>query len=97
MNILKKILDQPKYIRKIIFWIIVITLGILFLFAWFQGLKTRIEQAKQEKVFEQLKPPKLKEELESFPKIEMPKFPELSEEEMKQLEEELKKAEEQKE
>lgn len=93
MTFLKRIQDQPKYIRKIIFWIIIITLGIIFLFAWFQGLKARLEQAKQEKAFEQLKPPGLEEELESFPKVEMPEFPELTEEEIKQLEEMLKESE----
>jgi cell division protein FtsN len=89
MNILKKIQEQPKGVRKVIFWTIIIILGIFFLFAWVENIKVRVEQAKQERVLEKLKPPEFEENLRPIPKIEVPKFPELSEEELKKLEEEL--------
>lgn len=94
MSFLKKIQDQPKHIRKIIFWVIIIFLGIIFFFTWFYSLKGRLEEAKKREIFEQLKPPKFEEQLKTIPKIETPKLPELSEEELKKLEEELKKYEE---
>jgi len=91
MTFLKKLQEQPKTVRKIIFWVIVIILAITFLFTWLGSTKTRIETAKQEKIFDQFKPPNF----ESVPKVEVPKFPELSEEELKQLEEEFLRAIEQ--
>lgn len=92
MSFLKKIQEKPEPIRKIIFWIIVIFLGIVFLIIWIYSVKTRLEATRGQRIFEQLRPPKFEEKLE-FPKIEIPK---LSEEELKKLEEELKRAEEQK-
>ena len=46
MSFLKKIQDQPKNVRKAIFWLIVILIGIIFLFTWVQVFKTRIGQSK---------------------------------------------------
>jgi len=92
MNFLKKIQEQPEHIRKIIFWTVVIIVGVIFLFTWIYSLKIKIEEAKQQKVLEQLKPPKFEEEL-NLPQVEMPEIPELSEEELKQLEEMLKESE----
>lgn len=95
MDFLKKLQDQPKQTRKAIFWVAVIVIGIIFLFAWIQIIKTRIKSFRQEEFLEQLRPPpKYEEELKNLPKIEMPQFPELTEEEkedLKKLEEELMK------
>lgn len=87
MDILRRIQNQPEHIRKIIFWAIIIFLGLVLLFTWIQGLKTRLEEAKERRLFEELKPPKFEEELKSMPRIEIPKFEE--------IEELLKEAEEQ--
>lgn len=89
MNILARIQNQPKHIRKIIFWITIVIIGIILLLAWVQGVKTRIGGVEPRKMFEQLKPPTFGEDLENIPKIELPEFPEISEEEFKKLEEEL--------
>ena len=81
MNFLKGIQEQPKHIRKIIFWTIVVILGVFFLFTWIESVKVRIEGAKQEKIFEK--------DIEAFPKIEMPEFSIFNEEELEQPKEEL--------
>ena len=95
MSVLKKIQEQPLYVRKIIFWIIVIILAITFLFVWIYSIRIRLEEAKQKNFFDGVNFPKFQEELDSLPKIEPPPvIPELSEEELKQLEEELMKAQE---
>lgn len=103
INFLKKIQDQPKRIRKIIFWVIVIIIGIFFLFTFIYSLKARIEAIKPREIFKQYRPPSFEEDLKKIPKIEAPELPEteLSEEELKELEkaieEELKAREEAKE
>src|SRR4030042_3409405 len=96
-DLLKKIQNQPKHIKKIIFWVTVIIVGTLFLFTFIYSLKARIEAIRPEKIFEQYKPPTFEEDLNKIPKIEVPEFPEteISEEEFKELlekqtEEELK-------
>ena len=91
ISFLKKIQDQPKSTRKIIFWIIVIIIGTIFLFTFIYSLKIRIETINPRKIFEQYKPPTFEEDLKKIPKIEIPEFPEieLSEEALKELEEAL--------
>ncbi|HDZ54759.1 MAG TPA: hypothetical protein ENI19_00745 [Candidatus Nealsonbacteria bacterium] len=89
MNILARIQNQPKHIRKIIFWVTIVIIGIILLLTWIQGVKTRIKEVEPRKMFEQLKPSTFGEDLENIPKIELPEFPEISEEEFKKLEEEL--------
>ena len=86
MGILKKIQDKPKGVRKAIFWVIVILIGIIFFFAWVQAFKTRIGQSKLQKPFGESNAPSLDETLKNFPSIEMPKFPDISEDEWKELE-----------
>lgn len=91
MDILKKIQNQPEGVRKIILWTVIILLGLLFLITWIQGLKQRVEQSKEEGgVWKGLNLP----EFENPPTIEMPEFPELTEEELKALEEEFQVLEE---
>jgi len=89
MDILKKIQNLPEQTRKIILWVIVILFGFVFTLAWVQGLKQRLEKAKEERVWEEFQPPQFEEQLKGLPKIEIPEFPELTEEELKELEEEL--------
>jgi len=78
MSFLKKIQEQPRHIRKIIFWVIVVFLGIIFFIIWFYSTKERLEEAKEKKLFEQLKLPKIEEQLKTIPKVETPNSPELS-------------------
>lgn len=90
MNFLKKIQNQPEGTRKIFLWIIIIILGFAFLFVWVQGLRQRLKGAQGQSVWEELRPPQFEEKVKNLPKIEIPGFPEISEEELKALEEELK-------
>ena len=78
-----------------ILWTIVIVFGFAFFLAWVQGLKQRLREARGERFFEQLRPPRFEEQLRSLPQIEIPEFPEISEEELKKLEEEIMKEAEQ--
>ena len=87
MSFLKKIQDQPKNVRKAIFWIAVIIIGAIFLFSFAQSFKMRIESMKQKNIFEDWNVPELNEEVENMPKIETPKMPEFTEEELKALNE----------
>ena len=90
MSILKKIQEQPVYIRKIIFWVIVSLLTIAFLFFLIESIKVRVGQAGQKNFFNESNFPEFEEDLNNLPKIgPPPEIPELSEEEQKQLEEEL--------
>jgi len=91
MSFLEKIQNQPKNIRKIIFWTIIVSLGITFLILWVYGIKTKLEEMKGKNLFEDLTPQNSNEKLESWPKVETPKTPEITDEEWKKLEEELNK------
>ena len=87
MGILKKIQDKPKNVRKVIFWIAVIIIGSIFLFSFAQIFKMRIENMKQKNIFEDWNLPELNEGVENMPKIETPKMPEFTEEELNALNE----------
>jgi len=87
VNFLERIQNLPEEKRKIIFWLIVIIIGISVLAWWAKNLETRIKSFKSEKIKEELQLPKLEEELKSLPKFEVS---EISEEELKKLEEILK-------
>ena len=89
MDILKKIQNLPEQNRKVILWAIVILLGFVFALAWVQGLNERLGKAKEERVWEEFQPPRFEEQLKGLPQIGIPEFPELTEEELKELEEEL--------
>ena len=91
MNIIRKTQGLPKETRKIILWVVIIVLGFIFLFAWIQGLKQRLEIMREQRTFEQLKPPQFEEQMRNLPKVQIPEFPEITEEQLKQLEEELMK------
>ncbi|MCH8741407.1 hypothetical protein IH779_00715 [Patescibacteria group bacterium] len=94
MSFLKKIQNQPEGTRKIFLWIIIIILGFTFLFVWVQSLRQRLKGTQEQSVWKELRPPQFEEKIKNLPKIEVPEFPEISEEELKALEEELKILEE---
>jgi hypothetical protein len=77
----------PEEKRKIIFWLIVVIVGIFLLIWWVKNLQTHLKGFEPEKIKEELQLPKLEEELKNLPKFEAP---EISEEELKKLEEILK-------
>jgi len=94
MSFLKKIQDQPKNVRKAIFWVTITIVGAIFLFAWVQVFKARVEQAREKNLLDQYKLPGFEEGLKDLPKIETPEIPEFTEEELKALEEADKKIQE---
>ena len=94
MNFLHKLQNLPEQKRKIILWIAVIVVGILFFTFYIKNVQQRLKSFKAEELQQGLKIPELQEELKELPKFEMPKLeiPEISEEELKKLEEILKEA-----
>jgi len=79
VNFLERIQNLPERKRKIIFWLIVIIIGISAFAWWAKNLETRIKSFKSEKIKEELQLPELEEELKNLPKFEVP---EISEEEL---------------
>ncbi|MCD6528109.1 hypothetical protein J7K44_00480 [bacterium] len=63
MNFLKKIQSLPKYIREIIFWVIIISLSAGLLFLWVKSTKRKLKNFQREEVIEKLNIPQLKKEL----------------------------------
>jgi len=69
---LKRIQNLPLLKKKVIFWIIIIILGLILLFLWIINIRQTIKAYPKEKFLEQIKPPKIGEELEKLPKFEIP-------------------------
>lgn len=72
MDILKKIQNQPEYIRKIIFWVIIIILSAGVLFWWGRRAEQKLKGFREEEFIERLNLPQLKERLEKMPEMEIP-------------------------
>ncbi len=87
MKFIERIQNLPEEKRKVIFWLVVIIIGISLFLGWIKSLEMKIKSFRTEKIKEELQLPKLEEELKSLPKFEVP---EISEEELKKLEEILK-------
>lgn len=67
MNILKKLQNQPEYIRKIILWATVIIIASLLGIFWLYNSARRIKEFPKEEFMEQLEIPKIE-----IPEIEIP-------------------------
>jgi Na+/melibiose symporter-like transporter len=87
VSILGKFQNLPESKRKIIFWVIIVVVGLGLLFWWVKITQMRLKSFKTEKIREELRLPKFEEELKGLQKFETP---EISEEELKELEESLK-------
>jgi len=70
---LKRIQNLPLVKRKIIFWLVMIILGLIFIFLWIWNIRKTIKAYPKEKFLENVKFPKIEEELKKLPKIEIPK------------------------
>jgi len=73
MNIQKSITrlqELPESQRKIILWIVVVTLGLGLLFWWVQGLKNRFEYLQGQEGAVQLPVVNIQEELEALENID---------------------------
>lgn len=91
MKFLEKLQKLPEGQRKIILWSVTIIIGLLFFVFYFQNLKLRLKNIREEEIREQLKIPEFQEKLKELPKIEIPEIeiPEISEEEWEEMKEGL--------
>jgi len=74
MGILQKIQNQPEHIRKIVFWMIIIILGVGLLFWWGKRAERRLREFRKEEFIEELNLPQLKEKLEKMPEMKIPEI-----------------------
>ena len=72
MKFLEKTRSLPERERKIIFWLILIPLSTLLFFLYGKYVQFKLKAIKTEKISEEFRIPKIKEELEKIPKIEIP-------------------------
>lgn len=82
-SLLKKIQGQPESTRKIIFWFLVIVLGVLFFGLWIFLAKQRMAKLDQNKLNLDIKLPQLEDRLKNLPSFNTPK---IDENQLKELE-----------
>jgi len=73
-NLLTKIQGLPESKKKIIFWLVMIFIGWGLFTFYIKNIQKRLKNFEPEKFKEELKLPSFEKELESLPKIEIPKF-----------------------
>ena len=59
MNFLDKLRKQPKHIRKLILWIVVVVLGLILVVLWINSSYKKIQELKSQDVIEELNLPNL--------------------------------------
>ncbi|MBZ9569548.1 hypothetical protein KJA16_01330 [Patescibacteria group bacterium] len=79
---LKRIQNLPLAKRKIIFWAIIITFGLILFAFYIINIQKKIKNFPTEKSLKELKLPELQEELKKLPKFEV-------EEEIKEFKENI--------
>ena len=84
LDLLKKLQNLPTNVRRVILWLVVISVGFGLLFLWGKNFGKKIQSFQSQKFLEELKVPKFQEELKS---LEMPK---INEEELKKVKELMK-------
>lgn len=89
MKFIERIQNLPEEKRKVIFWLAVIIIGISLFLGWVKSLEMKIKSFRTEKIKEELKIPRLEEELKGLQKLEMP---ETNQEELKKIEELIKES-----
>jgi len=76
MDILQKIQSQSERTRKLLFWLIIIGLGVAMLLFLVKRFNQRIERFPQGELKERISPPDLNEGLEQAPPLDF--FQEIS-------------------
>ena len=84
MTFLEKIRNLTETRKKIIFWSLIIIIGLGLFLLYFKNIQNNIKKLKSINFKEELKMPDFSEGLKDLPKIEMP---EISDEELKKIEE----------
>ncbi len=72
MDIVKKLQNQPEYIRKIILWLIVIIIGLSLLVWWVKSFSQKLKEFEKEEFIGGLNLPSLDEQLQKLPEAEVP-------------------------
>ncbi len=75
-SFLEKIQKRPESERKIIFWALVVILGVLFFGGWLLALKQNLKSINQDKLRQELRVEDLEKQLKDLPKVELPKIDE---------------------
>jgi len=83
VNILKKIQEKSEDERRIIFWILVIVIGLVLFGGWLVLIKHRLVNLNQGKLRQELRLPELEKQINDLPKPEL----NLGVDQLKQLEE----------
>lgn len=73
---IKKVQNLSTTKRKIILWSIVIVIGLVLLIFWFKNVQKTLKNFPKEGLKEKIQFPSFKEQLETMPKIEIPKIEE---------------------
>jgi len=97
MSFLEKLQRQPKYIRKIILWLVIIIIGLALVVWWLHSSYWRIKEFPKEEFIKKLNFPNPGEKIKELQEIEMPKIDEEKLEELKEKIEQLEEEEKAKE
>ncbi len=76
MKFLEKLQGQPELTRKIIFWVTIIALCLIFFVVWIRNFQHKLKDFQKEKFIEELNTPSLGKELGGMPEIEGQKIEE---------------------
>jgi hypothetical protein len=71
MNFLKKIQQQPEYVRKLILWAITIIIGLGLIIFWFWSSYRGMRGFSKERFIQNLNFPSLKSETKNIPGAEV--------------------------
>ena len=81
MDTLKKIQEKPENERRLIFWILVVIIGLILFGAWLALVKYRLVNLNRGQLRQELRLPELEKQINNLPQLE----PNLDQ--LKQLEE----------
>ena len=81
MDTLKKIQEKPENERRLIFWILVVIIGLILFGAWLALVKYRLVNLNRGQLRQELRLPELEKQINDLPRLE----PNLDQ--LKQLEE----------
>lgn len=74
MQFLEKLQKQPKHIRKIILWTVVVIIGLALVFWWVKSIQRSVRGFQEQEFIEKLNLPSFGKGLKEFPKIEIPEI-----------------------
>jgi len=69
MSFLKKIQQQPEYVRKLILWITIIIVGLILMIFWVLFFLRKIKEFPKEEFVEKLNLPSLEAEIDKINKF----------------------------